>query len=173
MVYTYTYGQVAKIGYVNLTYIYGNMPAFKTLNTKLNQDSDKYSKVLEEKNTSYIGKLKRYQELTQSGANDAITKDLEIELTNLQKSLEEFQTNAQNDLQQIYQKEFTPIEAKVMTAIKEYGVIQNYNIIFRNNMDEALQESKPTVLYAADPNADISNEILKKLGVKIPETGQK
>ncbi len=167
MVCTNAFGQEAKIGYVDLSYIYAQIPEFKTLNTKLAQESDKYSKVLEEKNTNYIAKIKKYQELIKSGANDAITKDLEAELTNLQKSLEEFQSNAQNDLQQIYLKEFTPIEKRVISAIKEYGLAQNYNIIFRNNMDETLQESKPTVLYAADPKANISNEILKKLSVSV------
>lgn len=161
-------GQDMRIGYVNLTYIYDNLPEHQTLIKELETSSQKYQDIVKEKLSQYQTKVDAYQKLSKDGASSAIILDKENELQTLQKSIEDFRVNSDRDIRNNYESKFKPIEAKVDKAIKDYGAVNKYVYIYRMQANVGEGESWPFILYAANSDGDLSKNILSKLGVSTP-----
>lgn len=160
--------QTFKIGYADQNYIYNNLPEFKTLITEVEANSRKYQDILKEKYTLYQKKIDAYQNDAKLHTTNAVLKDKETEIQNLEKSIQEFQANSEDDLKSIYQKKFTPIKTKVDNAIIEYGKENGYVYILRLQSEENADETRPIILYANDPTGDTSKGVLLKLGITSP-----
>lgn len=126
---------------------------------------------MKEKYTLYQQKIDVYQTDVKKQAASAILKDKENELQNLQKSIQDFQTNSETDLKLMYQKKFAPIKERVDNAITQYGKDHGYSYILRLQTEENAGETWPILLYANDPAGDISKAVLLKLGVSTPDSG--
>jgi outer membrane protein len=164
-------GQAPKVGYVDQRFIYNNLPEYKVKIKEMELLSAKYETALKEKYALYQKKLDAYEKETKQNSNDAILKDKENELVNLQKSIQEFQQNAQQDLKVQFEKAITPLEEKVNNIIAQFGKDNKYSYIFRLQVEQPIGESTPYILYAGDPSGNISKEILLKLGITPSETG--
>ncbi|MEO6286446.1 MAG: OmpH family outer membrane protein [Dyadobacter sp.] len=118
--------------------------------------------------TSYKQKLENYQKAVKDGTSEPIQKDKAMELENLQKSIQEFQANAENDVRTQYSKKFEPIQQRVRQVIQDHAKEQSFTYIIRLHEDEAVGETRPFLLYAHDQTGDVSDIILSKLGVAAP-----
>jgi outer membrane protein len=163
---TQAIGQSIKIGYVDQQFVYENFPEYQLFIKDIEASSAKYQEVLKEKYAQYQQKLDAYQKLPKGQVSPPILKDKETELDNLQKSIQEFQSNSENDLQLTYQKKFVVIEEKVKKVIADYGKENNFTYVFRSDL--RIGESWPIVLFAGEAAIEVSKEILLKLGVTSP-----
>jgi Skp family chaperone for outer membrane proteins len=163
-----SYGQNIKIGYVDIGYVYENLPAHKAFIKELEAISQQYQTLLNEKMTSYQQKLESYQKAVKDGTSEPIQKDKATELENLQRSIQEFQANAENDVKAQYAKKFGPVQQRVRQVIQDHAKEQSFTCIVRLHEDEAGGESRPFLLYANDQSGDVSDVILSKLGVAAP-----
>jgi Skp family chaperone for outer membrane proteins len=163
-----SYGQNIKIGYVDIGYVYDNLPAYKAFMKEIEATSLQYQNLLNEKMTSYQQKLESYQKAVKDGVSEPIQKDKATELENLQRSIQEFQANAENDVKTQYSKKFGPIQQRVRQVIENHAKEQSFTCIVRLHEDEAGGESRPFLLYAHDQSGDVSDVILSKLGVAAP-----
>jgi Skp family chaperone for outer membrane proteins len=163
-----SYCQSIKIGYVDMGYVYDNLPAYKTFMKEIEAISLQYQNLLNEKTTSYQQKLESYQKAVKDGTSEPIQKDKATELENLQRSIQEFQANAENDVKTQYMKKFSPIQQRVRQMIQDHAKEQSYTCIVWPHEDEAGGESRPFLLYAHDQSGDLSGIILSKLGVSFP-----
>lgn len=150
--------QSFKFGHINSEELITAMPEFDSANAKLE---------------AYRKELINYLELMSvelNNKNDAYQKDLKIltdlvkttkeqELIDLQRKIQEYQTNAQEKLQQKQVELFQPVYAKVDKAIKDVGKENGFLYIF--------DISKGSLLYFDETKSTNVTVLAKaKLGLK-------
>lgn len=148
-----------KIGFADPAYIFSQMPQFKQIENEMKTHGDQLQAQARAKYTEYETKLKAYQ----AGAAtmlDAVRRDKETELTQLQENMQKFQQEAQASLQKKESDLMGPINAKIGNAIEEVAKEQGYTFI----LNPQIQGSIDILLYG-DEKYDISALVLKKLGV--------
>ncbi|MDR6806876.1 Skp family chaperone for outer membrane proteins [Dyadobacter sp. BE34] len=156
--------QKVKIATVDLEYIYANLPAHQKLMAEIDSSSSKYQAVQKEKLTAYQQKLQAYQNLGKQ-TPEPVLKDKAAELESIQAAMQEFQTNAEKDLRTRYAARFPEIEKIVRTAIAECAKQQQVTYVARNQADYNAGESTPFLLYSSEPDTDLTDHVLSKLGV--------
>ncbi len=152
---------LTKIGYTNVDYILGNLPEFKKVQNEIEVTRGQLGKTLEEKYKEYQDKIDRYQK-NQNNMTELIRADAEKEIMGLQQSIQEFQNKADQDLQTKTQRLLEPIMDKINDAIQLVGKEEGYLYIL--NMD-AGRNTTPILLYTGTEDYNVTNSVLKKLGV--------
>ncbi|MES2795649.1 MAG: OmpH family outer membrane protein [Bacteroidota bacterium] len=150
-----------KIGYTNVDVILGQLPETKTVEAELKTKKDQYDALYKQKVTEFQTKLQAYEKGAAT-MSDVIKADKEKELQTSQASIEEFQKNAQDDLQKKQNQLLAPILQKIQTGIDAVAKEAAYTHVF--NID-AGQGTTPILLYATE-ESNITNLVLKKLGVE-------
>ncbi|TFG44161.1 MAG: OmpH family outer membrane protein [Bacteroidia bacterium] len=121
--------QNLKFGHINRTELIQAMPEFDSARVtleKLNTELSNTAELLQvELNNKYETYLKESKNLT-----DLVRQTKEQELNDAQKRLTDFQSNAQNSLQEKQVALFTPITEKADKAIKEVGKENGFIYIF-------------------------------------------
>lgn len=114
------FAQTLKFGHINRTELIQLMPEFDSARVtleKLQTELNNTAELLQvELNNKYETYLKESKNLT-----DLVRQTKEQELADAQRRLTDFQTNAQNQLQQKQIDLFTPITDKADKAIKDVG----------------------------------------------------
>jgi len=148
-----------KIGYADWEYIFSQMPEFKQIDSELKTHGAQLEAQMKAKYTEYETKLKTYQ----AGAAtmvDAIRRDKEAELTQLQENIQKFQQDAQTSLQKKQGDLMAPVYTKVGKAIEEVAKAEGYHFILAPQMPGG-----GDVLLYSDDKFDISVQVLKKMGI--------
>lgn len=146
-----------KIGYFDLNYVLPQLPEFKIAQSELQSYQNKLEEDFQTKQRELQNK---YQKYLNEGANmpDPSRQSLEREITNLQQQLQEFQASAAESIQKKENDLLAPIYKKIEDAILSVAKENGYTYIIRR---EAL-------LYEPeDGSGDISDMVLKKLGVNV------
>ena len=150
-----------KIGWTNVDYVMTLLPDYKKIENELQIQQQQIEKAMQEKSKEFEDKYKAYQ--TNAGKwSEIIRADKEKELTRLQTDFQEFQRTSQESLQKKPQQLLHPVMVKIQGAIDEVGKESGYTYIF--NMD-AGANTTPIILFAGSEDLNVSNLILKKLGV--------
>lgn len=150
---------VQKIGYADWDYIFSQMPEYKQIDSQLKTHGDQLQAQLKAKYAEYESKVKTYQALPAT-TPDAIRKDKEGELQQLQENIQKFQQDAQTSLQQKQNQLMEPVFAKVSKAIEEVAKENGYSFI----INPQLVGGGDVLLYN-DEKYDISSMVLKKMGI--------
>ncbi len=158
------FAQTTKIGYTNLEYILSLLPDAKRIESELQT----YEKQLKSQMDSKIAEFeKKYQDY-EKGRNmmaDPVRQDKEKELTMLQNSIKEFEENAQNSLQKKQVTLLEPVLEKIQKSIEKVAAANGYTYILSTHADYG---GSAIILYAKNKDEDISNLVLKDLGVTPP-----
>ena len=111
-------------------------------------------------------RYKLYQALP-ANTPEAIKKDKESELVYLQESIQKFQQEAQASMQKKHSDLVAPVFEKVGKAIEEVAV----KMVFRTSL---IRKWLGVQMCSCIPTSDIniSNLVLKKLGVPVPNSGR-
>lgn len=163
-----SYGQTTtqeKIGYVDQQFIIENLPEYKKLSQEIAVKSQQYEKVLKGKFDEYQAKSTAFEKLVADKSEQMILRDKAMELENLKKSYEDFESSSMNELQKYYGQKFTPIRQKVSEAIIFAGRQKGYAFVLRMDLNPDGGDIWPVVLYARDSTSNLSKDILKNLGV--------
>lgn len=152
-----------KIGYTNLDYILTNIPDAKDVEAKLKTESAQYDKLYQDKVADFQKKLGDYEK---NGAtmSAVIKADREKELQNLQNSIQEFQQNAQTELQRKQQQLLAPVLEKINKAINDVAKENGYTHVFNTDAGPGTT----AILFVAPTESDISDLVFKKLGATPP-----
>ena len=153
-----------KIGYTNAEYLLGLLPEAKQIEADLTAYEKQLQNQLQAKYAALQQKIADYQ-ANESSYNDLIKSDKQNEITSLQQSLQKFQANAEQSMMKKRNDLLEPAVEKIGNAIKEVSEENNYTHVF-----SAGSPGFDVLLYAREED-DISNLILKKLGVTPPSTG--
>ena len=167
--YTPLLAQSQKIGYTNLDYILGLLPDAKKVESELKTYEEQLQKQLQTKYGEYEKKLKEYQDGVSKGVmTDLIKEDKEKELMSMQNSIKEFEESAKAAMQKKQVALLEPVLAKVQKAIDEVGKENDYSYILSTHADYG---GSAIILYAKNKEDNISDLVLKKLGVTPPPAG--
>lgn len=161
--YTVSAQDNLKIGYTNADYILSLLPEAKQIDAELkayekqlqNQIQAKYQD-LQTKVADYEANVASYDEL--------IRADKEQEITQLQQSIQKFSQDAETSMNNKRNQLLKPAYEKIGNAIEQIAKENNYTHVF-----SAGTPGVDILLYAREQD-DVSNLILKKLGITPPAT---
>jgi len=147
-----------KIGYADVDYILGQMPEAKQVESELQTHNTQLQNQLQAKYQEYQQKLQSYQ---QGAANmvDAIRQEKETELAQLEQRIQKFQQDAQSSMQKKSATLMEPLYEKVGATIEQVAKENGYTYVLNGNVGGV-----DVVLYA-DSSHDISDMVLKKMGI--------
>jgi outer membrane protein len=150
-----------KIGYTNIEIVLSKLPESRTMQNELEITKSQLEKAMDEAMKEFQSKVDIYQK---NGAQmtDLIRADKEKELENLQGRIQQMRNNAQQSLQNKQQQLLDPILLKINGAIQEVG--KENSFVYILNM-EAGPATTPFILFVSSEENDVTNLILKKLGV--------
>ncbi len=148
-----------KIGHADWDYIFSQLPDSKQIESEMKTHENQLQNQLKAKYAEYQAKLTAYNGLSAT-TPDAIKKDKETELTQLQENIQKFQQDAQSSLQKKNTDLMAPVFTKVGKAIEEVAKENGYSYI----INPQLVGGGDILLYSDEKN-DISVLVLKKLGI--------
>jgi outer membrane protein len=151
--------QEFKIGYANVEYIFNKLPEAKRIESDLKVLQAQLENKIETNYFDFQKKLANYQAGYQAMAEQLKTEK-ERELQALQQSIEKLQKDAQASFQKKQTELIEPVYAQIDKAIKETAKENHFSFILNDHVGDS-----DIVIYA-DEKLDISNLVLKKLGVE-------
>ena len=147
-----------KYALLDMEYILKNIPAYERANEQLNQVSKKWQTEVEALNTEASTMYKNYQNemvfLSQEqkkARQEAIMKK-EKDASDLKRKY----FGPEGELFKKRESLMSPIQEEIYTAVKEIAELRGYSLV--------LDRSSNTGVIYGSPKADISNEVLQKLG---------
>jgi outer membrane protein len=156
---SFAFGQ--KYGYIDSDYILENVPEYKEAKDKLNKLADRWTKdiedryaVLKMKKDNFAREEVLLPTEEKTKRKEEITK-LETEVLELQK----MRFGVSGDYFNKRQELVKPIQDKVFDALQKIASKKNYTFVF----DKANQSN----LVYADSKTDLSNDVLKELGITV------
>lgn len=148
-----------KIGYAEWEYIFGQMPEYKQIDNELKTHGAQLENQLKAKYAEYQTKLKTFTDMPAT-TPEAIKKDKETELAQLQESIQKFQQDAQTSLQKKQTELMAPVYAKVGKAIEEVAKENGFSFIINPQIPGG-----GDILLYSDEKYNVSVLVLKKLGI--------
>ena len=147
--------KAVKFAHVDVQAIFGEMPE-KAAATKEVED---YAKTLEDQMQvmykEYESKMKEYSE-NKDTWSPLIRQDKEEAIMSLQTRIQNFQQQAETDLQNREAALLEPITNKIKEAINAVASEQGLTYVY----------DKTTLLYSSPDATDITNDVKAKLGIK-------
>jgi outer membrane protein len=153
-------GYAQRIVIVDTKYILNKMPEYKEAQKLLNQTSDAWQKEIDDKQ-AVLNKMYKEYEAEQVMLTDTLKKKREDEIFNKEKEVRELQRKRfgfEGDLFKRREELVKPVQDKVYTAIQKIAVNRLYDII--------LDKSEGITVIFADPKLDVSEDVVKALGIK-------
>lgn len=147
-----------KIAYVDVDYILSEMPESKQAETDLTSLQTQLKKQIDDKTKELQDKYAAYQN---QGADvpDAVKQSNLRELNQLNQNLQQLQSDAQDNIQKKQDQLMDPILAKVDKAISDVAKDGGYDLILN------LQYGQVNVVLYGDKKLDVSDLVLKKMGI--------
>jgi outer membrane protein len=149
-----------KYGFINSEYILSKMPEYKEAKDRLDKMADRWTKEVEERNKVLNQKKELFikEEVLlpneeKEKRQDEIQK-LENEIIELQQS----RFGVSGEYFQKRQELVKPIQDKVYDAMQKIATKRSYTFVF--------DKSNQSNLVFADKKYDLSDEIIKELGIK-------
>ena len=149
-----------KYAYVDTEYILENIPAFNAAQEQLNQLSQQYQKELEAMHSEIEQMYKDFQAESVLLSEDMKRKreDVIISKEKDYKQLQRKYFGPSGDLFQKRQALVKPIQDDIFNAVQEIANEGSYAVIF--------DKSAGTTLFYTNPQYDLSDQVLQKLGYK-------
>lgn len=154
-----------KIGYTNIEYVLSFLPETKKIESEYISFEKQLKNQLDAKIEEFQQKAQTFQQGYEAMA-EAVRKQKQIELQQLQKSLEQFQLESQEKLASKHTSLLKPVYEKIQSTIEQVAKEQGYTHIFN-----VTTGGIPVLLYASEEH-NISDQVLKKLGAS-PDKGKK
>ena len=121
--------QNLKFGHINSDELIQALPEFDSANKKLEKFRQDLINALELMQVELNNKTDSYQK-EQKNLTDIVRQAKEGEIIDMQNRIQQFQANAQQQLQEKQAELFQPIMAKIDKAIKDIGKEQGFVYIF-------------------------------------------
>jgi outer membrane protein len=155
---SFAYSQ--KYAYIDSEFILENVPEYKDAKDKLDKLADRWTKEIEERYAQIKVKkdnFAREEVLLPSEERQKRKGELD-KLETEAMEMQKLRFGVKGDYFQKRQELVKPIQDKIFEAIQGVATKRNFSFVF----DKANQSN----LVYADPKMDISNEVLKELGIK-------
>jgi outer membrane protein len=150
--------QNLKFGHINSDELIQSMPEYDSATVKLEKFRKELVNALELMSVELNTKNDAYQKESKN-LSDIVKQTKEQELIDMNKRIQDFQTNAQTQLQNKQTEVFQPIYAKVDKAIKDVGKENGFFYVF--------DIAKGALLYFDESKSiNVTPLVKTKLGLK-------
>ena len=146
-----------KFGHINSQELLSIMPERDSAEAKIQLYAKKLESQLEIMNVEYNNKLNDYVE-NRDNLAPLVKQTKEQELNEIQKRIQDFTANAEQELQQQNAQLIQPIILKAEKAIKDVAKENGFTYIF--------DLSRGSVIYFSEQSEDILPLVKKKLGLE-------
>ena len=147
-----------KFGHINSDELIQSMPEYDSATVKLEKFRKELVNALEWMQVELNTKSEAYQKENKN-LSDIVKQTKEQELMDMQKRIQDFQTNAQTQLQNKQTEVFQPIYTKVDKAIKDVGKENGFFYVF--------DVAKGALLYFDEAKSiNVMALVKTKLGLK-------
>jgi outer membrane protein len=156
-----------KIGYADVDYIFSQLPEAKQIEAELKSTQAQLKNQIDVKYQDFQKKLADYQ-ANLNTMLDAVRQNTERELAQMQQNIEKLQQDAQTTIQTKQTQLMEPVYKKVGKGIEDVAKENGFTFILNQQIG-----GLDVILYG-DENMDVSDLVLKKLGVtpKPPTTAE-
>lgn len=155
-----------KFGYADWEYIFLQMPEYKQIEAEMTTHRTQLENSYKAKAQEFETKLKAFQSLPPT-TSEVIKADKERELQMMQESIQAFQQSAQENLAKKNSDLMKPVYDKVGKNIELVAKENGYSFIINSQL------SGTDILLYSDEKFDVSDLVLKKMGVTPQPTAQK
>ena len=146
----------SKIGYINFGLLVNQMPEYKTVKTQIDLYQKQFIDQLTVMNTELQTKGQEYTK-TQATMTDAIRTAKQTELQDIQKRMQDYQNNAQQQVDAKTNELSKPMIDKARAAIAAVAKEKGYNYV--------LDSSQINMLVSPEGD-DLLEPVKTKLGLK-------
>lgn len=150
--------QSPKIGHINMQELLAAMPESDSAQTNMQKMTKEMQSTYQQMQAEFNKKYEEYSKNSKN-YNELVRSTKEAELGDMNKRMQEFQTSAQQKLQEQNQKLLKPILDKATKAVAEVG---------RENKFTYILDAPPQgiVVYVGADAIDLMPMAKKKLGLK-------
>jgi len=148
-----------KFGHINSEELIQALPEFDSATAKLEKYRKELVNYLELMSVELNNKSDAYNKESKN-LTDLVKQTKEQELIDLNRKIQEFQTNAQQNLQDKQVELFQPIYTKVDKAIKDVGKENGFTYIF------TVGQGSPLVFFDETKSTNVMPMVKAKLGIK-------
>jgi outer membrane protein len=145
-----------KIGYINLGQLVQQMPETKAIQGKVNDYSKQFLDQLTTMNTDFQAKAKDY-EAHKATMTDAARTATESQLSDMQKRMQAYSNNSQQQVEAKSNDLAKPLLDKVRATVAEVAKQKGYSYVINTTQ---------TDLVVAPPGDDLMADVKAKLGIK-------
>ncbi|MCY7356007.1 MAG: OmpH family outer membrane protein [Rudanella sp.] len=149
-----------KLGYTSMDYLLSQVPEAKEIQNQLTIQKTQLENEAKRLEKEFQDKLAVYEKGA-AQMSEVIKADREKELQSLQGRFQDFQRNADTQLQQKYQQLVNPVIQKIQKNVDATAKENGYNYVF--NLD-AGAGTAVILLHAPEEN-NITDLVLKKMGI--------
>ena len=146
-----------KIGYINFGEVIREMPEAKTVQTQLDAYQKTFVDELTTMNNTFQTEAKAFQ-ASQSTMTDAARSAKQGELQDMQKRLQDFQTDAQQKVEAKSNELIKPLSDKAKAAVNDVAKEKGYTYVF--------DTSQGAPLIVMPDGDDLLPSVKVKLGLK-------
>jgi outer membrane protein len=146
-----------KIGYINFGDLVRQMPEFKTVQTTIESYQKTFVDQLTVMNNEYQQKGKEYQ-ATQGSMTDAIRSAKQAELADIQKRMQDYNTDAQQKVDAKSNELIKPITDKAKAAVSQVAKEKGYTYV--------LDSSQGSPILVSPEGDDLMPAVKAVLGLK-------
>ncbi len=147
-----------KFGHINSDELIQSMPEYDSATVKLEKFRKELLNALDLMSVEFNTKNDSYQKESKN-LSDIVKQTKEQELIDMQKRIQDFQTNAQQQLQNKQTEVFQPIYVKVDKAIKDVGKENGFLYVF--------DVAKGALLYFDEAKStNVLSLVKTKMGLK-------
>jgi outer membrane protein len=156
---SFVYAQ--KYAYIDSDYILSNVPEYKEAKDKLDKLADRWTKDIEERYAALKVKKDNFarEEVLLPTEEKQKRKDEILKVETETMEMQKLRFGVKGDYFQKRQELVKPIQDKVFEAMQEIAIKKSYTFVF----DKANQSN----LVYADPKMDISDVVLKEMGIAV------
>ena len=147
-----------KIGYADVDYIFSQLPESKAIEAELKSTQAQLKNQIDAKYQDFQKKLADYN-ANLNTMLDAVRQNTERELQQMQQNIEKLQADAQTTIQTKQTQLMDPVYKKVGKGIEDVAKENGFTFILNQQIG-----GLDVILYG-DEKMDISDMVLKKLGV--------
>jgi outer membrane protein len=146
-----------KLGHINSLELFQAMPESDSAQAKLEKAVKELQSQLEAMQVEFNNKYQDYVSKKDT-YSDLIRQTKEADLQQMNQRIQQFQANAEQDVQKQRTEIFKPVQDKANKAIADVGKENGFTYIF--------DISAGTVIYHADNSINILSLVKQKLGLK-------
>lgn len=118
----------SKVAHIDVTQLLADMPEMKAAEAELKKLSETYQADIQASMTELRNKFTQYQNEAPSKTKEENDKRA-VELQGMEKTVGEFQQNAQQEIQQKQAELFAPISERAKAAIEKVAAAQGFDYV--------------------------------------------